>query len=202
MQFCKQPNIRKARLVKNRVRSTLFSSITPSNSLVSVSGPRRAFWTDTVPFQGLQLAWCVASGTTENEGHCKVCQSLGAAEVSTKNNADTNLSRAFVKIALLFVIPKLGGGANWLCWSVRTKRKNTAIFTGSSAPSQTFPGALGSGSSTPCLVSGASGKQSFSTSAAARTNNTYSTPSGAIMQRPPRSRPFDVCMSSLTILTG
>ena len=35
---------------------TLFSSVPPSNSLISVSDPRRAFWADTVPFLGPRLA--------------------------------------------------------------------------------------------------------------------------------------------------
>ena len=52
---------------------TLFSSVPPSNSLVSVSDPRRAFWADTAPFSGPQLASCIASGTTEIQGHRQVC---------------------------------------------------------------------------------------------------------------------------------
>jgi len=98
-------------------------------------------------------------------------------------------------------VAKNGKAVNRLVSGLRQRSSSASRMSGSSAQSQT-PGVLGSGSSTPCLVSGASGKQLFSTSAAARTNNTYSTPSGAIMQRPPRSRPFDVAMSSLTILTG
>ena len=55
------------------IGETLFSSVPPSNSLVSVSDPRRAFWADTVPFSGPRLASCVASGTTEKQGHRQVC---------------------------------------------------------------------------------------------------------------------------------
>ena len=42
----------------------LFSSLPPSNSLVSVSDPWRAFWADTAPFKGPRLTLCVSSGTT------------------------------------------------------------------------------------------------------------------------------------------
>ena len=45
------------------VRETLFSSVTPSSSLVSVSD------TDTAPFKGPQLAFCVASRIPKMEGH-------------------------------------------------------------------------------------------------------------------------------------
>ena len=48
---------------------TLFSVVPPSNSLVSVSDPWRAFWADTTPFKGPQL-WCVRCfGTTEIHRH-------------------------------------------------------------------------------------------------------------------------------------
>ena len=51
------------------VRETLFSVVPPSNSLVPVSDPWRAFWADTTPFKGPRLALCVASGTSEIHGY-------------------------------------------------------------------------------------------------------------------------------------
>ena len=52
----------------------LFSSVPLSNSLGSISDPRRAFWADTAPFSGPWLASCVASGTTEIQRHRQVCR--------------------------------------------------------------------------------------------------------------------------------
>ena len=54
------------------IRETPFSSVPPSSSLVSVSNHRRAFWADTTPFSGPRLASCIASGTTEIQGHSQV----------------------------------------------------------------------------------------------------------------------------------
>ena len=51
------------------IGETQFSSVPPSNSLVSVSEPRKAFWADMAPFSGPRLASCVASGATEVQGH-------------------------------------------------------------------------------------------------------------------------------------
>ena len=66
----RQSNIREAGQVKNHwftwranqwplIGGTLFSSFPPSNSLVSVSDPRRAFWADTTPFFKVffELTW-------------------------------------------------------------------------------------------------------------------------------------------------
>ena len=50
----------------------LFSYVPASNSFVSVWDPWRAFWADTAPFKGPQLALCVCSGTTEKQGHHQV----------------------------------------------------------------------------------------------------------------------------------
>ena len=58
------------------IGETSFSSVPLSNSLVSVSDPRRAFWADTAPFSGPLLASCVASGTTEVHQVVK-CAGLG-----------------------------------------------------------------------------------------------------------------------------
>ena len=59
------------------VRETIFSSIHPSNSLVSASDPWRELLADTAPFKGPWFASCVASRTTENQGHrqvdCAMC---------------------------------------------------------------------------------------------------------------------------------
>jgi len=54
------------------VREKLFSFVPHSNSLVSVSDHWRAFWADAAPFNGPRLASCVASGTTEIQGHRQV----------------------------------------------------------------------------------------------------------------------------------
>ena len=51
------------------VREFLSSSVSPSNSLISISDPWRAFWADTAPFKGPQLASCIASGNTEIQEH-------------------------------------------------------------------------------------------------------------------------------------
>ena len=50
------------------VKDTLFSSVPPSNSLACILNPWRTFWT-TAPFEGPQLASCIASRTTENQGY-------------------------------------------------------------------------------------------------------------------------------------
>ena len=52
---------------------TLFSVVPPSNSLVSVLDPWRAFWADMAPFKGPHLASCIASRTSEIQGHREVC---------------------------------------------------------------------------------------------------------------------------------
>ena len=54
------------------IGKTRFSVVPPSNSLISVSDPWRAFWADMAPFKGPRLASCVASGATEIQGHCQV----------------------------------------------------------------------------------------------------------------------------------
>ena len=54
------------------VCETLFSSVPPSNSLVSVSDHLRAFGSDMAPFKGHRLASCVAFGTTDIQGHSLV----------------------------------------------------------------------------------------------------------------------------------
>ena len=78
------------------IGETLFSSVPPSNSLVSVSDPRRAFWADTAPFSGRRLASCVASGTTEIQGHRQGCCSRRRGPRTPPTTADANLDCAFV----------------------------------------------------------------------------------------------------------
>ena len=46
-----------------------------TNSLASVSDPWRAFWADMVHFKCPRLASCIASGTTEIQGHCQARRS-------------------------------------------------------------------------------------------------------------------------------
>ena len=51
---------------------TLFSYFPSTNSLVSVSDPRKAIWADKAPFKGSWLAICVASKTTKNQRNFNV----------------------------------------------------------------------------------------------------------------------------------
>ena len=83
----------------------LFSSIPPSNSLVSVSDPQRAFWADTAPFSGPRLASCVASGTTEIQGHSQVCRARRGGPRTPSTTTDANLDCAFVANALFYADP-------------------------------------------------------------------------------------------------
>ena len=90
------------------IGETLFSSIPPSSSLISVSDPRRAFWADTAPFSGPRLASCVASGTTEIQGHRQVCRARRGGPRTLSLTTDANLDCAFVENALFDTDP-------WLC---------------------------------------------------------------------------------------
>ena len=89
------------------IGETLFSSVPPSNSLVSVSDPRRAFWADTAPFSGPRLASCVASGTTEIQGHRQVCRARRGGPRTPSTTTDANLDCAFVENALIYTDPRL-----------------------------------------------------------------------------------------------
>ena len=82
------------------VGKTLFSSVPPSNSLVSVTDPRRAFWADKAPFSGPRLASCVASGTTEKQGHGLLCRARRWGPRTPSTTTDANLDCAFVENAL------------------------------------------------------------------------------------------------------
>ena len=84
------------------IRDTLFSSVPPNNSLVSVSDPRRAFRADTAPFSGPRL---VASGTTEKQGHRQVWRARCGGPRTPSTTTDANLDCAFVENALFYTDP-------------------------------------------------------------------------------------------------
>ena len=64
------------------------------NSSQQFPSLRGAFGADTLPFKGTRLAWWVASGTTEKQGHCQVCHTrLGGSKVPSKT---TYLESAFL----------------------------------------------------------------------------------------------------------
>ena len=79
--------------------ATLFSSAPSSNTLVSILDPQRAFWADMAPFSGPRLASCVASGTTEIQGHSQV------RWARNNNNNWRKLWCAFVENALFYLDP-------------------------------------------------------------------------------------------------
>ena len=66
--FCKKS------MTPHRGNTILFRSCQPSNSLVSVSDPWRAFWADKAPFKCPPLALCVAFRPSEIQGHRQVCR--------------------------------------------------------------------------------------------------------------------------------
>ena len=86
-------------------RGNTFPSVPPSNSLVSVSDPCRAFWADMAPFKGPWLASYVASGTTENQGHSQFCCAGRGGPRKPSKTTDANLDYAFVLNALYFTDP-------------------------------------------------------------------------------------------------
>ena len=69
--------------------------------------PRRAFWADTAPFKGPRLASCVASGTTEIQGHRHVCCARRGGPRTPSTTIDANLDCAFVENALFNTDPWL-----------------------------------------------------------------------------------------------
>ena len=75
------------------------SSVPPSNSLVSVSDSRRAFWADTAPFLGPRLALCV-----EIQGHHQVCRARCEGTRTPSTTADANLDCAFFENALFYIV--------------------------------------------------------------------------------------------------
>ena len=62
-----------------------------------------------MPFKGPRLASCVASGTTEIQGHRQVCRARRGGPRTPSRTTDANLDCAFVENALLFVVPNIGG---------------------------------------------------------------------------------------------
>ena len=83
-------------------RETLFSVVPTSNSLVSVSDPRRDFWADTAPFKGPRLTLCIASETTEIQGHRQVCRAGRGGTTTLSTTTDANLDWAFVENTLFY----------------------------------------------------------------------------------------------------
>ena len=69
----------------------LFSSVPPSNSLISVSDPR--------------LASCIPSGTTEIQGHRQVWHARNRGPRTLSTTTDANLDCAFVENALIYTDP-------------------------------------------------------------------------------------------------
>ena len=83
------------------IREILFSSVPPSNSLVSVLDPRRAFWADTAPFKSPRLALCVAPGTTEKQEYRQVCCTRRGGPSTLSKTSDANLKCRFAfKVSL------------------------------------------------------------------------------------------------------
>ena len=66
-------------------------SVPPSNSLVSVSDPR--------------LASCVASGTTEIQGHRQAWRARHGGPRTLSTTTDANLDCAFIENALFLTDP-------------------------------------------------------------------------------------------------
>ena len=81
-----------------------FLPATPSSPSRTLEG---LFEADTAPFKGPRLASCVASGTTEKQGHRQVCRARYGGPRTASRTTDTNLDCAFVENALVFVVPKI-----------------------------------------------------------------------------------------------
>ena len=69
--------------LKGPVKEALFSSVPPSNSLVSG-------FELTALFKGPRLASCFASGTTEIQGHHQVCRAGRRGPKKPSKTSDTN----------------------------------------------------------------------------------------------------------------
>ena len=67
----------------------------------------KAIWADTAPFMGPWLASCVASGTTEIQGHCQVCRARRGGPRTPSTTTDANLDCAFVENTLFDTNPWL-----------------------------------------------------------------------------------------------
>ena len=87
------------------IGESLFSFVPPSNSLVSVSYPRRAFWADPAAFSGPRLTSCVASGTTEIQGHRQEWCTKRRGPRTPSTTTDANLDCALVENAPFYTDP-------------------------------------------------------------------------------------------------
>ena len=83
------------------IGEVLFSSVPPSNSLISVSDPWRAFWAGTAPFKGPRFASAVASGTTDIQGHRQVCR---AGRRGPRTQPKTVKSRALFPNSVKYIV--------------------------------------------------------------------------------------------------
>ena len=90
--FCRKKSLICLKGKSMTPHGTLFSSVPSSNSLVSVSDPR--------------LASCVASGTTEVQGHCQVCRARRGCPRTPSTTTGANLDCAFVETALIYTDPR------------------------------------------------------------------------------------------------
>ena len=84
---------------------TFFSFAPSSNSLFLVSDALKAFSADMTPFKGSRFALCVASGTTEIQGHRQVCRARRRGPRTPSTTTDANLDCAFVENALFYINP-------------------------------------------------------------------------------------------------
>ena len=80
--------------------SLTFLLATPSSASWTLEG---LFELTRCPSRTLNLASCVASGTTEIQGHCQVCRARRRSPRTPSTTTDTNLDSAFVEIALFYI---------------------------------------------------------------------------------------------------
>ena len=66
-------------------------------------GPLKAFRANTAPFEGPRLASCIASGTTEIQGHRQVCRARRGGPRTLSRTTLANLDCAFVENTLVFI---------------------------------------------------------------------------------------------------
>ena len=89
------------------VKVILYSTVSPSNSFISVSDSWRAPSQLKKLFssKGPRLALCVASGAIENQGHHQVCRARRGGPRTPSTTTDANLDCAFVEYALFYTDP-------------------------------------------------------------------------------------------------
>ena len=115
-----QTNISEARRLKNiawraKSMSPCRGNTSPFSFLIatpSSSDPEGLLLAVTVPFQSPRLASCVASETTENEGHHQIWHSSkrkGPDQPSRSTITQTLIVRLFKFHALVFVVSKIEG---------------------------------------------------------------------------------------------